>query len=71
MTLNELFAIITKIIADPHTQILDHDKQRAAQIFLAFDDFLIDHVENYCSDDTMFDLCEYASQVIDELENKK
>jgi len=71
MTLNELFDITTKIIADPHTAILDHDKRRAAQIFLAFDDFLIDHVENYCSDDTMFDLCEYASQVIDELENKK
>lgn len=71
MTLNELFDITTKIIAHPHTQILDHDKERAARIFLAMDDFLIDHVENYCSDDTMFDIGAYAAQVIDDLENKK
>ena len=58
------------MIASPHTAIVEHDKRRAAQVFLAFDDFLIDHLEGYCGDDCKFDFGAYAAEVIDELENK-
>ena len=33
MNLDELFDVVTKMIAEPHSQILDHDKRRAIQIF--------------------------------------
>jgi histone H3/H4 len=42
MTTQELFEIITKIIAEPHNVITEHDKRRAIQVFLGFDDYLID-----------------------------
>lgn len=51
MNLDELFDVVTKMIAHPHTAIVEHDKRRAAQVFLAFDDYLIDHLEGYCGDD--------------------
>ena len=44
MTTQELFEIITKIIAEPHNVITEHDKRRAIQVFLGFDDYLIDNV---------------------------
>jgi hypothetical protein len=40
--MDELFEIITKIIAEPHNVITEHDKRRAIQVFLGFDDYLID-----------------------------
>jgi hypothetical protein len=66
----ELFEIVTKIIASPHTAIVDHDKRRAIQVFLAFDDFLIDHLEGYCGDDCEFDFGAYAADQLDILEGK-
>ena len=42
--LDELFEIVTKVIASPHTTITEHDKRRAIQVFLGFDDYLIDNV---------------------------
>jgi hypothetical protein len=70
VNLDELFDVVTKMIAHPHTAIVEHDKRRAAQVFLAFDDFMIDHLEGYCGDDCEFDFGAYAAEVIDELENK-
>jgi hypothetical protein len=48
--MDELFEIITKIIASPHNVITEHDKRRAIQVFLGFDDYLIDNVPEYCGD---------------------
>ena len=70
MTMHQLFEIVTKIVASPHTSITEHDKRRAIQIFLGFDDYLIDHLPGYCDDDCEFDFGAYATQVIDELEGK-
>jgi hypothetical protein len=41
--LDELFEVVTSIVAHPHTAITTHDKHRAAKIFLA----LQDYVSNY------------------------
>lgn len=68
--MEKLFDIVTKIIAHPHTAILDHDKMRAARVFLAFDDYLIDLIPGYCDPAREIDFGAYASQIIDELENK-
>jgi hypothetical protein len=70
MDLDKLFEIVTKTIASPHTAITEHDKRRAIQVFLAFDDFLIDNLEGYCSDDCEIDFGAYASQQLDILEGK-
>ena len=70
MTLDELYDHITRYVASPHTAIVEHDKRRAAQVFLAFDDFMIDHLEGYCGDDCEFDFGAYASQQLDILEGK-
>jgi hypothetical protein len=57
--MDELFEIITKIIASPHNVITEHDKRRAIQVFLGFDDYLIDNVPEYCGDTEFgeIDLC--------------
>jgi hypothetical protein len=70
MNLDELFDVVTKKIASPHTAIVEHDKRRAILVFLAFDDFLIDNLEGYCSDDCQFDFGAYASEQLDILEEK-
>lgn len=70
MTMDELFDVITKIIAHPHSAITKHDKLRAARVFLALDDYLIDALPEYCEDTHTFDFGEYASIIIDELEEK-
>jgi hypothetical protein len=71
MNIKELFEIITKIIASPHSTILEHDKRRAIQIFLGIDDYLIDHLPGYCDDDCEIDFGDYAASMIDELEESK
>ncbi len=70
MSLDELFDFTTKYIASPHTAITEHDKRRAIQVFLAFDEFMIDNLEGYCTDSRMFDFTEYASYQLDILEGK-
>ena len=70
MNLDELFDVVTKMIAHPHTAIVEHDKRRAIQVFLSFDDFLIDHLEGYCGDDCEFDFGAYAADQLDILEGK-
>jgi hypothetical protein len=68
--MDELFDIITKIIASPHTTITEHDKRRAVQVFLGFDDYLIDHLPGYCEEKFEFDFGAYAAEKLDELEGK-
>ena len=70
MTTEELFDAITKIISSPHTTILEHDKRRAVQVFLAFDEYLIDALPGYCEEKYEFDFQKYASKILDKLESK-
>ena len=48
--MDELFEIVTKVIASPHNVITEHDKRRAIQVFLGFDDYLIDALPGYCEE---------------------
>ena len=68
--MDELFDAITKIIASPHTTILEHDKRRAVQVFLGFDDYLIDALPGYCEGKFEFDFGDFASKKLEELEEK-
>jgi len=68
--LDELFEIVTKVIASPHTTITEHDKRRAIQVFLGFDDYLIDALPGYCEEGCEIDFGGYAAGVLDELEEK-
>jgi hypothetical protein len=43
--LDELFEVVTDIVAHPHTAITTHDKHRAAKIFLALQDYVSNHVQ--------------------------
>ena len=72
LSIDELFEIVTKTIAEPHTTILEHDKLRAIRVFIAFEEFLLDNVPEYCGD-TAFgdvDFGGFAAGVLDELEGK-
>ena len=41
----ELFEVVTSIVAHPHIAITTHDKHRAAKIFLALEDYISNHVQ--------------------------
>jgi hypothetical protein len=67
--MEDLFETVTKIIASP-----TNDKQRAIQVFLAFDDYLIDdylidelpsYIQTECDE---IDFGAFAAGKIDELE---
>jgi hypothetical protein len=72
VTKDELFDVVTKMIASPHTAITEHDKRRAIQVFLAFDEYLIDvdAAAGRCDVGDEYDFGEYASQQLDILEGK-
>jgi hypothetical protein len=72
VTQEELFEIVTKIIADPHSHICEHDKRRAIQVFLAFDEYLIDVdvAAGRCDVGDEYDFGTYACQQLDILEGK-
>ena len=72
MTKAELFEIVTKVIASPHTTITEHDKRRAVQVFLAFDEYMIDVdvAAGRCDVGDEVDFCSYAEKILDELEGK-
>jgi hypothetical protein len=72
MTMDELFNHITHIIASPHTTITEHDKRRAVQVFLAFDEYMIDVDvdEGRCDVSDKVDFTSYAEKILDELEGK-
>ena len=71
LSMDELFDVVTKMIAEPHSQITEHDKRRAIQVFLAFDDYLIDALPGYCEEGCEIDFGAYAANIIDELEVSK
>ena len=68
--LDGLFEIVTKIIASPHTAITEHDKRRAIQVFLGFDDYLIDALPGYCEEGCEIDFGGYAAEQISKLEEE-
>jgi hypothetical protein len=72
LSMAELFEIVTKTIASPHTTILEHDKLRAIRVFIAFEEFLLDNVPEYCGNTALgeIDFGGYAAGVLDELEGK-
>jgi hypothetical protein len=72
MTLEELFEMVTKTIAEPHTIITEHDKRRAIRVFLYLDEFMMDNVPEYCGDTSLGDIAfgYYAAGVLDEIEGK-
>jgi hypothetical protein len=45
MKVDELFDVITNIVAHPHTAVVKHDRERAAKIFLALQDYVYNHTE--------------------------
>ena len=68
--LDELFDMVAKTIAEPHTIITEHDKRRAIRVFLYLDDYLIDNVPVYCGDTEFgeIDFGGYAAEQLDILE---
>ena len=70
LSIDELFEIVTKVIASPHTAITEHDKRRAIQVFLGFDDYLIDALPGYCEEGCEIDFGAYAADQLDILEGK-
>jgi hypothetical protein len=71
LSIDELFEIVTKVIASPHTATTEHDKRRAIQVFLGFDDYLIDALPGYCEEGCEIDFGAYAADQLDILEGKK
>ncbi len=72
LSIDELFEIVTKVIASPHSTILEHDKHRAIRVFIAFEEFLLDNVPEYCGN-TAFgdvDFGGFAAGQLDILEGK-
>jgi len=72
LSMDELFEMVTKAIASPHTTILEHDKLRAIQVFIAFEEFLLDNVPEYCGDTEFgeIDFGGYAAEQLDIIEGK-
>lgn len=65
MNIDELFERVNKIIDEPYkTQI------KAIQIFLAFDEYLIDALPGYVEGEEKFDFEKYVDTVLDEIEGK-
>ena len=72
LSMDELFDMVAKTIAEPHTIITEHDKRRAIQVFLGFDEFMMENVPEYCGDTELgeIDFGSYAAGILDELEGK-
>ena len=72
MTYDQLYEHIVKYVASPHTTITEHDKRRAVQVFLAFDEYMIDVdvAEGRCDVSDKVDFTSYAEKILDELEGK-
>ena len=69
--LDELFEIVTKVIAEPNTTITEQHKRKAIRVFLGFDDYLIDALPGYCEEGCEIDFGGYAAEQISELEEKE
>ena len=66
--MEELFEKVTRVIAHPHTTITEHDRERAAKVFLLFDSYLKEMVMGFEDEDCpslLFD--DHAQYVLDRL----
>jgi hypothetical protein len=70
LSIDELFEIVTKTIAEPNTTITEHHKRKAIRVFLGFDDYLIDALPGYCEEGCEIDFGGYAAEQLDILEGK-
>ena len=72
LSIDELFEIVTETIAEPHTTITDQHKNRAIRVFLAFEEYLLDNVPEYCGNTALgeIDFGGYAAGQLDILEGK-
>jgi hypothetical protein len=72
MTLEELFEMVAKTIAEPHTIITEQDKRKAIRVFFYLDEFMMENVPEYCGDTSLgeVDFGYYAAGVLDEIEGK-
>jgi hypothetical protein len=74
MPVSHLFEVITNIVAHPHTSITSHDKQRAAKIFLALQDYIGNHVQgiegfgHFVYSEPALDFDTYVESIFDEEE---
>ena len=74
MPVSHLFEVITDIVAHPHTVITSHDKQRAAKIFLALQDYVGNHVQgiegfgHFVYSEPALDFDTYVESIFDEKE---
>jgi hypothetical protein len=72
--LSHLFEVVTNIVAHPHTSITSHDKQRAAKIFLALQDYVGNHVQgiegfgHFVYSEPALDFDTYVESIFDEKE---
>lgn len=66
--LSELFDNVVRAIAHPHTTITEHDRERAARVFLLFDSYLKEMVMGFEDEDCPSLLFgDHAQYVLDEL----
>jgi len=72
LSIDELFELVTETIAEPHTTITDKHKNRAIRVFIAFEEFLLDNVPEYCGGTELgeIDFGSYAAGQLDILEGK-
>jgi hypothetical protein len=72
LSIDELFELVTETIAEPHTTITDKHKNRAIRVFIAFEEFLLDNVPEYCGDTSFgdVDFGGFAAGQLDILEGK-
>ena len=68
LSMDELFDMVTKTIAEPDIQ----DKRKAVCVFLYFDEYLMENVPEYCGGTELgeIDFGSYAAGILDELEGK-
>ena len=70
LSMDELFEMITKTIAEPNTTITEQHKRKAIRVFLGFDDYLIDALPGYCEEGCEIDFGGYAAEQISKLEEE-
>jgi len=74
MPVSHLFEVITNIVAHPHKVQTSHDKQRAAKIFLALQDYVGNHVQgiegfgHFVYSEPALDFDTYVESIFDEKE---
>jgi len=70
ISIDELFEMVTKTIAEPNTTITEQDKRKAIRVFLYLDEFMMENVPEYCEDTALgeIDFGYYAAGVLDILE---